>query len=177
MVWTGLNWFELVYGSFVQSNMQSRLKDISTPDFSTPTRIFQPHNWGWKVRGWEVWGWKVHGWKVWGWRVRGWKVHGWKIRGCKFHGWKVWGWKVLGWSLGLKSPGLKCPSTFTSTLLHCTGQGPTLTHTMLYVLFWFLPIKIADRLHWYSCIFKQAYRAAINDDARPVKITLYDHCN
>ena len=30
------------------------------------------------------------------------------------------------------------------------AQGPILTFAMLFVLFWFLPMKIVDRLHWYS---------------------------
>ena len=38
----------------------------------------------------------------------------WKVYGSKIHGWKVWGWKVRGWILGLKSPGLRCPSTTRS---------------------------------------------------------------
>ena len=43
------------------------------------------------------------------------KIHGWKVPGWKVHGWKIWGWKVRGWSLGLKSSGLRCPSTFQSS--------------------------------------------------------------
>ena len=37
--------------------------------------------------------------------------------GWKVHGWKVWGWKARGWSLGLKNPGLRCPSTIDNTTL------------------------------------------------------------
>ena len=39
----------------------------------------------------------------------------------------------------------------------------TLTHAMLFMLFWFLPIWIADRLRWHSCVFTPAYWAVIND--------------
>ena len=55
----------------------------------------------------KVWDWKVQDWKVLDWKVQDWKVLDWKVQDCK----------VLDWRCGLKSPGLKCPSTFWSVSL------------------------------------------------------------
>ena len=49
------------------------LKDISTPNFSTPSFNLDLIV---KVHSWKVHGWKVHSWKVQSWIVQGWKVHG-----------------------------------------------------------------------------------------------------
>ena len=46
---------------------------------------------------------------------------------------------------------------------------------MLFMLFWFLPIQIADRLRWHSRSFKPAYWAAINVGPRPSQITWHDY--
>ena len=50
------------------------------------------------------------------------------------------------------------------------------TALMSFMLFWFLPISIADGLCWHSCVFKPAYWAVINVGPRPAQITWLDHC-
>ena len=74
-----------------------RLKDISTPDFST-TDFSTPD---FSTPDFSTMNFSTPRFKNSWLKSLGWKVHG----------WNVWGWKFQGWILGLKSPGLRCPST------------------------------------------------------------------